>query len=94
MDHPTSRAYADNGKAPQVFVQSKVDHWATEEHETYIDLNVFFDDLGLQRPKLARRLLKAIILLRDWKMTKTRRLNEVIPSLYLSLLKIFFSCLS
>lgn len=66
---------------------------AAEELESVIDLNVYFDNTGLQNLELARRLLKAIILPRDWKATKSHRLTEVVSSPYPTLLKVKVSFL-
>lgn len=46
----------DKGKAPQVDTGSRRDRQVEEEQEQFIDFNVYFDDLGLENPKLARRL--------------------------------------
>lgn len=64
-----------------------------------MDMNVHSDDLGFQNPKLAHRLMKAVILLRVWEVTNSHRLDEIVPSFYLSLLKVtslslFYLCLT
>lgn len=94
MDHPVLHACADRGKVSEIPVKFEGDHWVVEEPETYVNFNIFFDESGLHSPKLARRLLKAIILPKDREMTKTHYLDKVIPYLYPSLLKIIVPYLS
>lgn len=43
-----------------------------EEEEELVDFNIYADDIGLDNPRLARTMLKAIILSKDWEVTKSR----------------------
>lgn len=56
-------SHQNKGKAP--CTESKGDHRVEGEPESYVDLNIFSNESRLENPKLARRLLKAVILLRD-----------------------------
>lgn len=70
VDDPSLRTNQGKDKAPQIYIESEGEHWAEEEPKSYIDLNDFTDESGLENSEQAHRFLKAIILLRDWETTK------------------------
>lgn len=59
----------DRDKALQTSSGAERTTRATGEPESFIDLNIYSDEVGLHNPKLACRLLKAILLPRDWEET-------------------------
>lgn len=64
--------------------------WQAKEDP--VDFNVYSDDTGLDNPRLDRKMLKAIILSKDWEMTKIRCLDDIYTSIYPSTLKVkYFS---
>lgn len=62
--------------------------WVIEEPETFIDMNIYSNKLGLQNPKLAQKLMKAILLPKDWEETKSCHLCKITSSFYPTLLKV------
>lgn len=61
-----SRVGFDQGKVPLSPSEVERTAQAAGEPESFVDLNIYSKKAGLYNPELARKLMKAILLLRDW----------------------------
>ena len=82
---PIQPPLQDKGKATRTEERSRRDDPSEGDYE--VDFTIYSDARGLENLELARKLLKATLLPKDWEVTKSRWLDQIADS-YPNILKV------